>query len=343
MATVAELITTTTDFIQAMQTQAGTAITALSNAAADWNAYSWSSVTSPTLASAHATFGVDDTTMASVLDAYKTALASIVLPGTLPSPPDLSGFTATQWNETSWNSLKSLLTEFTSAIGGSDDIDTVVTKLTSDTDKLQVAMYAADRERKQQGLRDSFSAADAATGADGFTYPNCMTTALKLAAQQQFMFDLSQVSRDLIGKLLDWAKNNFQFSVQQGISAHQADIDFNIRYAGVLVSSYEASIRGIMETYREQIAGIVAKMETDVKAYAARLEAFKANIAADAEYDKAQLLKYSEDVKQHQSDVLAGIQALESNSKNKVTAYAAAAQASATLAGSASQIVVGNV
>lgn len=343
MTTPSDLVTSTTAFIEAMQTQAGIAITSLSNAAADWNAYSWSSVISPTLASADANFGVDDSSMATVLDAYKAALASIVLPGTLPIPPDLSGFTATQWNETSWNNLKNLLTDFTATIAGSDDVDTVITKLTSDTDKLQVAMYAADRERKQQALRDTFSAASAATGAEGFTYPNSMTTALQLAAQQQFMFDLSQVSRDLITKLLDWAKSNFQFSVQQGISAHQADIDFNVRYAGVLVSSYEASIRGVMETYREQIAGIISKMETDVKAYSIRLETFKANVAADAEYDKMQLLKYSEDVKQHHSDVLAGIQAQESNSKNKVTAYAAAAQASATLAGSASQIVVGNL
>lgn len=343
MTTVGDILTSTSDFITSMQNQASTAITALSNAAASWNAYSWQSISSPTLTSSDAVFGVDDNTLSTALATYKNALDSIVLPGTMPSPPDLSAYNTPQWDETAWSNLKTLLTAFTDNITGSDDVDTVVTKLTSDTTKLQVAMYAADRERKQQGLRDAYSAADSATGHAGFTFPNSMTTALKLSAQQQFLFDLSQVSRDLIIKLLDWAKANFQFSVDKVISAHQSDVDFNVRFASVLINSYEASIRGVIDTFREQIVALVSKLDADIKSYALRLDVFKANLAADSEYDRTKIMKYEQDVRQHQFDVQEGIQALASNSKNKIDAYAAAAQASATLAGSASQIVVGNV
>lgn len=340
---IENLITSTAAYLDSAQTQANAAITALSNAAASWNATSWAGITSPTLVGSHAPFAVDDTTLATALAAYKTALDAIVLPGVLPTQPDLSTFTTGKWNETAWTNLKALLTDFTSTITDSDNVDSVVAKLASDTDRLQVAMFAADRERHQQGLRDAFSAANAATGAEGFSHPNCMTTALQLAAQQQYAFNLSQASRNLIEKMLDWAKNNFQFSVQQGISAHNADVDFNIRYAGALVDTYTASLRGELELYREKIAAVIAGLDATIKSYALRLDTFKANAGVDAEYDRNQLAKYDADVRQHHSDVQLLIAANTSNSQNKIAAYKATADASAALAAAASQAVIGKV
>lgn len=342
MATVDDLVTSTSNFITSMQNQAATAVTALSAAASAWTTFSWSAVPAITLASSRPTITTDDSAITAALAAYTDALALITLPA-LATPPDLSSYTAPKWSETAWTNLKGLLTNFTSSITGSDDVDTVITKLTSDTDKLQVAMYAADLERKRQVLRDLYSAADASTGAKGFTYPNSMTVALKLDAQQKYQFDLSQTARTLIEKMLDWAKTNFQFAVQQGISAHNSEVDFNIRYAGTLVSVYETSVRTELDAYKSKISAIVEKLRADVETFRVRYELAKAKASVDVEYDRTQIMKFEADVKNHISDVQAGIQAAAEQAKNKIAAYAATAQAAAAITSSTSQIVVAQV
>jgi hypothetical protein len=181
------------------------------------------------------------------------------------------------WNETFWTNLKTKTTTFLDSILGGDDIDAVVTKLTSETTKMQVALYAKDRERKQQALRDAFSAANAETGADGFTFPNHMTTVLQMGAQSTYMFDLSQVSRELITAIFDWAKSNYQFTMQKQIDAHAADVEFNMRYASALTEVYREKTRFELEKVKSNTERILAQIEAEVKSLGARIEAAKAN------------------------------------------------------------------
>ena len=243
-------------------------------------------------------FAESDSAIATALAAYDATLGGIS-PAALPSAPAVDGYTTPIWNDTFWTNLKSLLTTFTSNITSGDDVDTVVTKLTGETTKLQVALYAADRERKQQALRDAHSAANSAVGARGFTYPNSMTTALKLAAQQQYTFDLSQASRDLVKQIFEWAKSNYQFTVERQISAHSADVDFNIRYADILVRVYSEKVRSILEEYRNKVAGEISKAEQKIKEYTLRLDVTRVNAAIHESDDRIKLAKLEGKIKEY--------------------------------------------
>lgn len=330
----------TAAYIATAQSTANAAISNLNIAAAGWTSTMWSSLPNPGTGQ-YALFTAEtDAQIKSALDVFDTALAGIVT-GSIVAAPDLSGYTAPIWNETFWSNLKGLLTTFTSNITGSDDVDTVVTKLTGETTALQVALYATDRERKQQALRDAYSAANSAVGARGFTYPNSMTTALKLAATQQYMFDLSQTSRDLIRSMFEWAKSNYQFTVEKQISAHNADADFNMRYADVLVRVYSEQVRNVLQEYRDKIAGEIAKAEQKIKAYATRLEVIKTNAGVLAELDKIKASYFSTEVQQHATDVAQAVETASRNARNKIDAAVAAVNAAANMVASASQISIG--
>lgn len=231
-----------------------------------------------------------DAEINAALATFNDALSAIT-PGVLPAAPEIEGYNGPVWNDTFWTDLKNLLATFTANITGSDDVDTLVTKLSSETGKLQVALYAADRERKQQTLRDSFGAANAGTGARGFTYPNSMTVGLKLSAQQAYIFDLSQVSRDLIKQVFEWAKNNYQFAIQNQIAAHNADADFNLRYADVMVRVYGEQVRNVLQEYRDLVAVEMSKAEQSIKNYTLRLDVAKANAAIQESGDRTLLAK----------------------------------------------------
>ncbi len=203
----------------------------------------------------------------------------------VPTAVDVSTFDQPVWSGTFFANLKTGLETYYGTLLGAANIDAVLTALTSDADKLSVAFYAKDRERKQQGLRDAFSAANAATGAKGFTIPNCMTTALRLAAQQNYQFDLSQVSRDLIQMLSAWAKTNYQFTVDKSLSAHNADVEFNSRYADTLLKSYETTLNGIIAQHRTTLEVAVQKVEAQVREYAIMLDAAIRQYAATTDVD----------------------------------------------------------
>lgn len=339
-ATASDVKSSVDGFISYSRASMENTINNLSNAAASWTSTSWDSIAKPT-PGAYTMFTAEtDAQIKTALDIFDTALAEIT-PGSLVAAPNLSGYTAPIWNETFWSNLKSLLTSFTSNITGSDDVDTVVTKLTSETTKLQVALYATDRERRQQTLRDAGSFASSATGAKGFTYPNSMTTALKLAAQQDFMFGCSQSSRDLVKNIFEWAKSNYQFTVEKQISAHSADIDFNMRYAEVLIRVYSEQVRNILQEYRDKIAGEVAKAEQKIKAYSIRLEVIKTNASVSSELDRVNASNFSTEVQQHATDVAKAVETAASNAHNKINAAATMVNAAASMAASASQISIG--
>lgn len=243
-------------------------------------------------------FADTDSTIATALAAFSTTLASIT-PAALPSAPGMSGYTSPVWSDTFWTNLKGILGTFTANITGADDVDSVVTKLSSETTKLQVALYAEDRERRAQTLRDAHSAAASATGSKGFSHPNSMTTALKLAATQTFMFGCSQSSRDLVKEIFAWAKSNYQFTIQQQLSAHQADTDFNLRYAGVLIQVYSEQVRNILQEYRDRVAGEISKAEQKIKSYSLRLDVTKSNAEISESADRTKLAKLEGKLKEY--------------------------------------------
>lgn len=338
ITTAGGLADSTVSFIADAQTTADSAISALNTAAAGWTAASWSAISTPSTGT-YSLF-TEDAAVKTALEAFDSTLNGITL-GALAAAPNLSGYNAPIWSETYWTNLKTLLTDFTSTITSSDGVDTTIDKLTNETTQLQVALYAADRERKQQALRDSYSAADSSTGKKGFTYPNSMTVALKLDAQQKYQFDLSQTSRDLVKLIFEWAKSNYQFSVQQAIASHTADTEFNTRYAGVLLQLFESQVKTSLEEYRTEVLTEAAKMDQKIKEYQLRVDAYKANAGITEANDRINASLFSTEVQQHATDVAQAVETAARNARNKIDAAIAAVNAAASMVASANQTAIG--
>ena len=331
--------TSTQTFITDVQNKATDAITNLKNIA---SGYIITTVNTPTLAGGLGTYdNIPDTSLdiKTILDGLSAEWTTIA-PPVIPSAPSLTGYTSPLWSETYWSNLKLLLTEFTSNITGSDDVDTVVTKLTSDTDKLSVAMYQADLERKQQALRDVYSAAELNTANRGFLFPNSLTTALKLNAQQKFQFDLSQTARDLIKYLMEWAKTNYQFSIAQAIDTHKADVDFNMRYANAIIETYTVSVRGALDAYKEQVLVAIEKVNAKIKEYNGRVDILRAKASITETSDRLELQQFAEEIKAKLGAAELQIKANADNTRLRTEAYAAVAQSASSLAQSAAQIAI---
>ena len=352
----------TRNLIDHTHSQADAAIARLTDQATKWTINALSAVTNLTLGNLSAAAGTKPVLTTLTLPTYVAADFTGISAPALPSAPSLAAGTSAMWSETFWTNLKTKLSAFTDNITGSDDIDSVVVKLTSDTDKLQVALYAKEYERRTQTLRDLYSGADASSGAAGFSYPNSMTTALKLDAQQKFQFDMSQTSRDLVATIFDWAKSNYQFSIQQGVAAHGADVDFNIRYLGATLEAYSTNVNALLDKYKAELAGAVSKAETKVREYLTQFtaeldkqRALKEIQLKDADFDlavaKVNADIAAEDMKIKLDDFKARVSNFletaktnladrDANVKNQVTAASAAASAAAALASTAGTLTV---
>jgi hypothetical protein len=330
--------------ITAAQDAVSTAMTNLDNVLAG---YTFSSYLNPISGGLAANTydglaNLSDTTFSSALEAFDDAIAAIAL-GTLPSSiGSLSTYATTpKWTNSYWTTLKTLLTDFTGDITGSDDVDSVVTKLTDETTQMQVALYAAEVERKQQALRDAISAANSSTGARGFTFPTSMTTALHLKAQQDYMFGLSQASRDLVKLIFEWAKNNYQFSVGEQVKASSADMEFNIKYAETLLKQYVEETQSIISKYKAELEGIIAKINKVVGDYKARIDLGHAKHEALSLNDKAKIDAMGVRVQEVALTFPAQVHQTTTLAVQKIEAAGAAVTAAASLAQAANQTAIG--
>jgi hypothetical protein len=353
-------------YIENAQTQASNAIALLTAAANDW---SYSVITATptvvTIGAVTAATGTKPALQTLTLPTFTPiSFAGLVTPS-LPTPPTLAGATSAMWSEARWTDLTGLLDNFTQSITGADDVESAITKLTSDTTWLQSALMAKNYELHAQILRDELSAADISTGAKGFSHPTSMTTARQMEAQQKFRFALSQNARDLTEKLLDWAKNNYQFSIQQGIAAHNADIEFNMRFLDATVKVYSATVEALVDKYKADVEALIAQSEANVKAF--QVESFslierakvlneiaiadagqllavsKAQADIDIDKLKVQVDEFNARVNNWWKNVDSDIARKDTNAKNRIAAAGAAAQAAQSMASTAGNIVLTTV
>jgi hypothetical protein len=355
--------TLTNGYVTAMQTLAEQAIDTLTAEALTWTYAAIASTPDPAVITALA--AADGTKPALgplTLPAFTPAVFTSLEAPVLPAAPSVAGGTTQMWSETFWTNLKSKLTAFTDDITGADDIEAAITKLTSDTTQMQSAMFAKTYEHHAQTLRDEYSAADSSTGARGFTYPNSMTTAERLNAQQKFRFALSQNARDLVEKLFDWARNGYQFAIQQSIAAHGADVEFNVRYLDTTVKVYTATVNSQIEKFEAEVRSVIGQAGSRVQEYAALASAEidklrelndirlreatfdlavdKTNADIDAEDMRIQIADFQARVNNFFETVRADLESRDRNVKNRINAAQASAQAAVAMAGGASTITL---
>ena len=130
----------------------------------------------------------------------------------------------------------------------------------------QNAIFNESYDRNLQVLNDLTELADAKTGARGFTYPNSMTTVLKLDAQQKYQFDRSQVGRDVTKLVTEWARHNYQFAIDKGISLEQFHADFTYKYCTAFVDIYKNLVLTSIERFKADLSKYVEPIRALVEA-----------------------------------------------------------------------------
>lgn len=230
-----------------------------------------------------------------VMQYSATDLTSVTVDfSSMPQAPDLSGYTTALWGEPFWSNVKTGVQTYIANILAAQNVDSVLSGLSSETTRAQNAMYTADLARRQQTLRDLYSAANARTGAKGFVKPNCVTTALMLDAQQSFQMQSFSIAKELIKYITDWARDNWRFTVQEGISAHNSDVEFNVRYADAVLNGYRTTVQGLIDQYKLRLEYAMGTVEIKVKEFQAQLDFAIRKYTAENE---ALTRAYSEKVK----------------------------------------------
>lgn len=359
MSTASDVLASTTTTINAMRTAVTTDLIDLRTQAESWSTQTITGVTAPTLA----ILNTNPLKYSDLTTAINDVLYSIDLVSNMPVLSGLvgttaysntligsefSGIDAPKWAEGFWDNMKTVLSNHVTALLGADSVDAVLSVLSSDTTRAQNALFTQDLSRKQQVLRDIYSAAEANTAALGFSHPNSMTTALKLDAQQKFQFGMDDVARDLMVKLFAWAKESGQFILSQGINAHSADIEFNIRYADILLKKYSEELNKQVTLLREEtnlakerVDLFLKKQEYSLKDYQLKIEKIKDKSALVEAEDRVKIAAYAEDIKNFLTAKQLEIDTNVASRKARVDALTASINGAVSVMNSASQVSVG--
>lgn len=142
----------------------------------------------------------------------------------------------------------------------------------------QDAIFNEDRERKQRILADKLDIIAAATSGKGFKYANGKTLeAFKRDAIDIHGDNLEQLNRDITKLMTEWARQNLQFAIQQGIAVEQAHMEFAYKYSSIFKDIYTTIITSILEKYRVQVTMELAKIEAITKTALMRGDLQKVN------------------------------------------------------------------
>lgn len=245
------------------------------------------------------------------------------------------------WSEVYWTGLKTVLTNMIGTVTNSTSMNTLIDQLTADSTRTISALYHGDLERKQQVLRDAFSAANAETGHAGFTYPNMMTTALQLNAQQQHAFSLAQTSRDIIKQIYEWAKSSYQFSVSKQVDVHAADVEFNLQYRRMAEAAFANEAQRVFNKYQREVELKLLAVEKAITAYRIAYEKLKYDDDLSLHLIDNQLKGYAINVQQAIADNQTAMNGTVSTYTASITAAKDALAAAATVATSSTNSVIG--
>jgi hypothetical protein len=185
------------------------------------------------------------------------------------------------WSDSFAEQIKSSLSDYITSMGIPD-----IT--------YQNAIFNEDFERNLVILNDLYDLADAKTGARGFTYTNAYGNALKLDAQVKYQYDRTQVSRTISKTLTEWARQNYQFAIQNGITLEQAHMDFTYKFCTASVEIYKTLVNAILEKYKAEIQVALAPAE----AYIKEMDAVLNYVKTSADIDKT-----NETLKQSRSEI----------------------------------------
>lgn len=207
--------------------------------------------------------------------------------------------------------------------------------------EFQNALINDSRERKQQILNDSLDIVFAKTSANGFKYANIQTAAGIADLVGKHQFDLDNLDRDITKLMTQWAKDNLQFSIQQGINLEQAHMDFAYKYSSIFREIYTTMITSILEKYRTQVQMEMAKLDAITKASLMRTDVLKANADITSTEAKLKMERTGLLIEQNKTEFQGTIANFADVARLQITAAQTRAQVMGNLIQSTSNGVIG--
>lgn len=201
--------------------------------------------------------------------------------GPLPQAPaadEIVKYKKHIWEGPQLDAIQSLLTTYMSSMG-------------MPSTALQDAIFDESRERKQRIRADKADLVLATTSARGFKYANMQTAAALKEITDQLGDDLENIDREITKLMTEWARQNFQFAIQQGIAVEQAHMDFSYKYSSIFREIYTTQINATLDIYKTRISMELTKLDANIKAVMARAEAYKLNADLSATEIKLKLDK----------------------------------------------------
>lgn len=168
------------------------------------------------------------------------------------------------WKDQFADKLESTLSHYVDTLGIPDK-------------EYQDSIFNESYDRNLQVLNDLYNLADAKVGAKGFTYNNDASTILKLDAQQKYQFDRNQISRDITKLVTEWARQNYQFAIEKGITLEQFHADFTYKYCTAFVDIYKSLILASIEQFKAEIGKYIEPIRALVEAAKLPIELGKVN------------------------------------------------------------------
>jgi hypothetical protein len=212
---------------------------------------------------------------------YYIGKLSLINPPVFPDAPNMNMQDHEVWVSTLTTKMKSNISSYIDSMGIPD-----VT--------YQNSIFNEEFERNLQTLNDVYDLADAKTGARGFTYTNDFGNSLKIDAQQKYQFDRTQISRTISKTIVEWARQNYQFAIEKGLSYEQMEMDFTYKYCTAFVQIYRDLVQAALEVYKAQIEVLIAPVEALIKELDAAIKYTSMLIDID---------KTNETLKQHRSEI----------------------------------------
>lgn len=190
-----------------------------------------------------------------------------ILPDSFPAYPDQGS--VAQYRNYMWQG--SQLATITVAI------DAYLQSLGMPSTTYQDAIYDADKERKLRTMNDAVDLVQAKTSALGYKYAQLQTNAAILDIVEKYQFDLENQTRTITQQMTEWARQAYQFSIQQGLESEKAQMQFSLQFGGLFLEYFIKTFTAILEKYKGFVEVQALKFKAIIDDILATTQILKAN------------------------------------------------------------------
>jgi hypothetical protein len=325
-ADVANIYSSNTSYFNQVKDKAFTALSRLESAAlGTWDVF----LTGPE----YVDVGVIDKIDVNSLPTVNEVMGSIrdIVADPFPQAPgqdELTKYKTHVWESAQLDSIQSTLMDYVASMGMPDAA-------------FQDAIFDQGKERLTRTLADQIDIIKANTSSRGFRYANGQTNALiekLMADNHDAKIDQSRKIEEL---MTAWAKDNLQFSIQQGVAVEAAHMDFAYKYSSIFREIYTTLITSILEKYRTQVQMEITKVEAIVKAAMMRADVLKANADITATEKKLQMEKNQLELQEAIAKYNGNIQIESSKASNAIRGASTQAHTAGAMVQAVSNSVIG--